>query len=360
MRILAVVNQKGGCGKTTIAVNLSASLAAVGKKVLLVDMDPQGHGSMAFGIEGDELEVTMYNALTDDTKDMAPLSSAVVSADENLWITPSNILLSSIEQQLAGKKGREDRLRNCLAEVIPAYDYCIIDCPPSLGLLTINVLRATQAVLIPIDMSRFSLQGIQRLLDTVRTLCSRTSHSIRAKVVANMYDSHTNLSKEVLDALARDFGRMLSKTVIHKTVKLAETAMRSSPITKHAPRSTARKEFAALAREIIKAKDLFETHAPFPASVTFSYFDDNAREIRVAGEFNNWRPTERHKLEKQENGKWGLRIPLMPESYEYKFIVDGEWRADPANPEQKIGDHGQRNSLLEVGGDNSDTAPASD
>ncbi len=99
---------------------------------------------------------------------------------------------------------------------------------------------------------------------------------------------------------------------------------------------------------------------PFPASVTFSYFDDKAREIRVAGQFNNWRPTERHKLEKRADGKWGLRIPLMPGSYEYKFIVDGEWRADPANPEQKIGDHGQRNSLLEVGGDDSDTAPASD
>ncbi len=360
MRILAVVNQKGGCGKTTIAVNLAASLAAVGKKVLLVDMDPQGHGSMALDIESDELEVTMYNALTDDAKDIAPLSGAVVSVDENLWIAPSNILLSSIEQQLAGKKGREDRLRNCLAEVVPAYDYCIVDGPPSLGLLTINVLRATQAVLIPIDMSRFSLQGIHRLLDIIRTLCSRSSHSIRAKVIASMYNSRTNLSKEVLGALAQDFGKTLSKTVIHETVKLAETAMRGSPITKHAPRSTAREEFAALAKEIIRAKDLFETHAPFPASVMFSYFDDKAREIRVAGEFNNWRPTEHHRLEKQADGKWGLRIPLMPGSYEYKFIVDGEWRADPANPQQKIGDHGQRNSLLEVGGDDSDTAPASD
>jgi len=132
MKVLAVVNQKGGCGKTTIAVNLAACLAVAGERVLLVDMDPQGHASLALGINVDELEVTMYNALTDDEKDIASLSQVLVAADDNLWFAASNILLSAIEQQLAGKKGREDRLRNCLVEAIPSYDFCIIDCPPSL------------------------------------------------------------------------------------------------------------------------------------------------------------------------------------------------------------------------------------
>lgn len=351
MTILAVANQKGGCGKTTISVNLAACLAAAGKNVLLVDMDPQGHASIALGIDVEELELSMYNALTDDLKDIAPLSGAIMEADDNFWIAPANIMLSAVEQQLAGKKGREDRLRNCLAEMLPIYDYCIIDSPPSLGLLTINVLRATQAVLIPIDMSRFSLQGVERLLDTIRTLCARTSHFIRPKVVANMYDSHTNLSKEVLGILEESFGDDFCKTVIHRTVKLAETSMRTTPITRYAPYSNAHKEFKALAREILRAKDISEEVAPFPASVMFSYFDDSASEIRVAGEFNNWRPTERHNLEKQEAGEWNLQIPLMPGKYEYKFIVDGEWREDPANPEHKIGDHGQKNSIIKVESD---------
>ncbi len=173
-----------------------------------------------------------------------------------------------------------------------------------------------------------------------------------------MYDSHTNLSKEVLATLKEGFGGAVCKTVIRRTVKLAESAMRSSPITKYAPRSTAHKEFVALAREIMRARGLFETQAAFPASVLFSYFDQSAREIRVAGEFNNWRPTERHRLVKQENGEWGLQISLMPGSYEYKFIVDGEWKEDPANPKRKVGDHGQKNSILDVNCDDPGKEPA--
>ena len=349
MKILAVVNQKGGCGKTTIAVNMAACLAAAGQRVFVADMDPQGHASMALGASGDDLEFTTYNALTDDPKHIAPLSRTLVEIDDNLDLAPSNILLSAIEQQLAGKKGREDRLRNCLAEVIPIYDYCIIDSPPSLGLLTINVLRASQAALIPIDMSRFSLQGIQRLLDTLRILCARTSHTIQTRAVANMYDSRTRLSRQILERLTEDFGDTLCSTVIRRTVKLAETAMRGQPITKYVPNSIAHNNFADLATEIATDAGLFKTTAPFPARAVFSYFAPEARDIRVAGEFNNWRPSERHKLSKKKDGKWGLKIPLMPGKYEYKFIVDGQWREDPENPNNRIGDHGQKNSILEVG-----------
>ena len=348
MKVLAVVNQKGGCGKTTIAVNLAACLAVTGERVLLVDMDPQGHASLALGINVDELEVTMYNALTDDEKDIAPLSQVLVAADDNLWFAASNILLSAIEQQLAGKKGREDRLRNCLVEAIPSYDFCIIDCPPNLGILTINVLRAAQAILIPIDMSRFSLHGINRLLETIRVLCSRSAHSIRARAIANMFESRTNLSRQMLVTLGENFDDVLCNTMIRRTVKLAEAAMRGLPITKHAPHSTAHKDFANLAAEIVADSDMFQASTQFPARALFSYFDPEAHEIRVAGEFNNWRPSDRHRLLKKADGKWSLQIPLMPGKYEYKFIIDGQWREDPANPNQKIGDHGQKNSVLEV------------
>jgi chromosome partitioning protein len=348
MKTLAVVNQKGGCGKTTVAVNLAACLSAAGERVLLVDMDPQGHAAMALGIGADGLETSVYNVLTNEEDDATVLSGVLVEIEENLWLAPANILLSAVEQQLAGQRGREDRLRKCLAEVVPSYDFCIIDSPPSVGLLTMNALRAAQVALIPIDMSQFSLQGTHRLLETISVLCSRTAHSIRARVVANVFDSRTNFSKRIHSMLSGDFGEILCKTVIHRTVKLAEGAMHGLPIRKHAPYSAAHEDFADLALEIATDPDLFNTPAPFPARVLFSYFDPSAHDVKVVGDFNDWFPSEHYKLMKQEDGKWSLHLPLNPGRYKYKFIVDGQWREDPANPNQETGEFNQKDSVLDV------------
>ncbi len=347
MRTLAVVNQKGGCGKTTIAVNLAACLAACGERVLLMDTDPQGHASISLGIEPDELDLTTFNVLTDDEEDAAPVSAILVEAGDNLWLAPSNILLSAIEQQLAGKKQRESRLRNCLAKVSDSYDFCVIDCPPSVGILTMNALCAAQVALIPIDMSQLSLHGIEKLLETINVLCSRTAHYIRPRIVASMYDPRTRISQHLFSTLRRDFGESFCAAKIHRTVRLAEATMQGLPIRKYLPYSGAHEDFTDLALEIATDPDLFRIPAPFPARVLFSYMDPTAHEVIVAGDFNNWDPSERFKLVNKE-GQWRLSVPLTPGKYRYRFIVDGRWREDPANPIQEIGEFGEKNSVIEV------------
>jgi len=348
MKTLAVVNQKGGCGKTTIAVNLAACMAASGKRVLLADMDPQGHTSIALGINADELDLTIYNALTDDEENTVPISEILIDADDNLRLAPSNILLSAIEQQLAGMRGREERLDACMADLSSSFDFCIIDCPPSVGILTMNALRAARAVLIPIDMSKLALHGIQKLLETINVLCSRTTHYINVRAIANMFDPRTRIAKQLLSALRKDFGKNLCRTTIHRTVRLPEAAMYGMPVRKFAPYSRSHEDFADLAAEIMGNAKLFEIPVPFPSRVLFSFFAPDARDVMVAGNFNNWVPSEQYKLVRVPGGKWRLSLPLNSGKYRYKFIVDGQWREDPLNPLQETDEFGRKNSILDV------------
>ncbi|HEU5001728.1 MAG TPA: ParA family protein [Actinomycetota bacterium] len=249
-RILAVVNQKGGVGKTTSTINLGAALAEEGARVLLVDFDPQGALSVGLGLNPNGLEVTVYNLLLDATVtfDEVVAPSRIAGLD----IIPANIDLAGAEVMLVSEVAREQSLRRGLAPVRDRYNYILIDCPPSLGLLTVNALTAADAVLIPLECEYFALRGMALLMDTIRKIQERINPQLQIEgILATMLDGRTLHGREVLSRVTDAFGDKLFKTIIHKTIKFAEAPVVGEPIVRYAPKSGGAKEYRDLAREVM-------------------------------------------------------------------------------------------------------------
>jgi len=248
--VIAMCNQKGGVGKTTSTINLGAALAEYGRRVLLVDLDPQGALSAGLGIAAHELELTIYNLM---------LSSGTAITDvlmptgiEGVDLIPANIDLSAGEVQLINEVAREQTLARALRPVLHAYDYVLIDCQPSLGLLTINALACANGVIIPLAAEYFSLRGVAMLVDTVEKVKERINPDLSLEgVLITMYDGRTVHAREVVGMLHQRFGDTVFDTVISRTVKFPETTVAGEPITSYAPSSPAAQSYRALAREVI-------------------------------------------------------------------------------------------------------------
>ena len=249
-RIIAMVNQKGGVGKTTSTVSLGAALAGYGRKVLLVDFDPQGALSISLGFNPNEMELTVYNLLTQND---CHVGDVIVSTDvENLDLLPSNIDLSAAELQLVTEVGREFALMRALTPVIPEYDVILIDCQPSLGLLTLNALTASSGVIVPMECEYFALRGVALLKDTIDKVSSRLNPNLRLLgVLPTMYDPRTLHSREVLGTVQQAFGDLVFQARIKRTVKFPDAAVAGEPITSFAPGSAAAQEYELLAREVL-------------------------------------------------------------------------------------------------------------
>ena len=249
-RVIAMVNQKGGVGKTTSTVSLGAALAGYGRKVLLVDFDPQGAVSVSLGINPNELDLTIYNLLTQLD---CHVGDVIISTDiENLDLLPSNIDLSAAEVQLVSEVGREHALGRALAPVMDEYDVILIDCQPSLGLLTLNALTASSGVIIPMETEYFALRGVALLKDTIDKVTSRLNPSLRViGVLPTMYDPRTLHSREVLATVQQAFGDLVFTTVINRTVKFPDAAVAGEPITAFAPGSGGSEAYIQLAREVL-------------------------------------------------------------------------------------------------------------
>ncbi|MGN6507672.1 MAG: AAA family ATPase [Tepidisphaeraceae bacterium] len=408
MRTIAIINQKGGCGKTTTSVNLAASLARLGHKTLLVDMDPQGHCAVGLAVPDEQVEKTIFDCLIEPADGTpAKLSEAVWQIATDFDLAPSNVRLAAFEQIFAGRPGREDRLRLALESAQANYEWCIIDCPPSVGLIAFNALNAADEVIVPVETGYFSLHGLAKMMETLEEMRERTGKQIGIRVLPTLYDTRTKLAREVLGELRANFKDALMESAINFNTKLKEAASFGQPITEYDPGSRGYKDFVNLARELMghrpsiaepavvaeklsrpaelvqRAKQLAQlTNFQFgkntvsftadqPAEVRaesrstqqkiaefygvrqvngetiFNARFDNAKRVLVAGDFNNWSSMSTP-LTSSEPGKWTAKLPLTPGRYRYRFIVDGNWISDPHNATAETNEYGELNSIVEV------------
>jgi len=249
-RVLSLCNQKGGVGKTTSTINLGAALAEAGRKTLLVDFDPQGALSVGLGFNPHDMDLTVYNLLT--SREVSVRDVLLKTDVPNLDLLPSNIDLSAAEVQLVNEVAREQILANALRPILDDYDYVLIDCQPSLGLLTVNALTASQGVVIPLECEFFALRGVALLMDTIEKVRERLNPGLKLEgILATMYDSRTLHSREVLARVVDAFGDGVFHTVIARTIKFPETTVAGEPITTYASSSGGAEAYRQLAREII-------------------------------------------------------------------------------------------------------------
>jgi len=486
MRTIAIINQKGGCGKTTTSINLAACLARLGHKTLLADMDPQGHCAVGLAVPEEQVERTIYDALIEPQDGKAAKVAEVVwQIASDFDLAPSNLKLAAFEQVFAGRPGREDRLTRALETVKDTYQWCVIDCPPSVGLLTFNALRACDEVLVPVETGYFSLHGLAKQMETLEVLRERCNKDVAIRVLPTLYDTRTKLAREVLSELRAKFRDYLMESTVNFNTKLKEAASFGQPITEYDPGSRGYKDFVNLARELMghrpvdvepapaekstlsrpaelvqRAKQLsqltsfqFGRHgtaatlspagngngigigggngngnfggngngngggtavaepvlatasvgslsasvhsapaasvatparvaaanasvatrsapapAPAPAAeakttaqkieefygvkqfgdeVIFAAKFEKAREVLVAGDFNNWNPITPMKANVRP-GVWVMKLPLRPGRYRYRFVVDGKWMTDPHNQYVEANQFGELNNVIEV------------
>jgi len=360
MRVIAIVNQKGGCAKTTTTVNLAAALASDGARVLVVDIDPQSHATLALGIDPDQVNENLYEILAEpDGGELLP--EIILEVGENLYLAPSGIVLSALEQKLASERieARTERLGAAL-DSLPegTYEYVLIDCPPNVGVLTFNALRAASEVIIPLETSSFAIHGVEKLLETIALLTERIGHDLTVRILTTLYDGRTRFARATLATIRESFKDMCYDTVIRLNVKLREAAAQGVPISKMAPSANGAIDHAALAVEVEASSAQYEeetlqnSSAPTSArEIVVRYRDASANDVRIAGDFNGWVPDKGVRSMIESDGEtrvWTKVLQLPPGTYEYRYVVDGEWRKDPGNPESVRGHSGQLNSVLQV------------
>lgn len=347
MRIISVVNQKGGCGKTTLSVNLAAALARTGKETLVIDLDPQGHATYALGHWKDASELrTSYDIFRSHIEgEHVPLEELLITDRQKMALMPSNMLLNTAEINLGGVNGAAAILSHTLFEpFFEKYEYVIIDSPPSFGFLTLNSMYAADMILAPLDLSYFSFNGINNVYRITGLLNKETGRNPGIFFVMNIYDQRSNFAANLEKEVREKLGQYLFSTKIRSSVRLREAAKLGKTIFEYDPKCAASLDFYNLTCEILNLGETF-----LDTTVReFMLHAPKAGSVYVLGDFNGWKKSEANRLVKLENGSWSTHFSLKNGRYRYKYLVDDRWIHDPDNLDMETNVFGTQDSIISI------------
>ena len=364
MRIIAIANQKGGCGKTTTSINFSACLNFLQKKVLIIDLDPQGHSTCGLGIKTQKGMLTLYDLLSPLQCVAPPVSQVVRNLQNDFDLLPCNASLNALEEEFGFMPNYHLKLRDLMARISEEqrhYDFVVLDCPPNLGVLTWNALNAADEVLIPVEPSFFSLHGLAKISETLQIVNRSRETPLDVHALLTLYNSQVNFSEEIYEEVRTHFQDRLFTTIIHEHISLKEAAAAGQSIVQYAPQSHAFQDYLNLAVEYLERdwnrrlpekelgwEQVVKNHfGPRQISdgILFQFSSKIASSVEIAGDFNHWIPEPL--VRRNQDGLWQRVIPVEFKTFRYKFIVDGEWQVDPNQPMQKENAYGGVDSYME-------------